>query len=332
MVSTMGRLADRRTVLLFTLCAGAAASIVGCSHPREAAEDETPPDAPASVAPAEAPAVALGDTVPGLHNVFAVVPGVFSGSGPESQEAFDSLAALGVRTVISVDGARPEIETAHGYGMRYVHIPIGYDGMGPQQALELAKAVESMPGPVYVHCHHGKHRGPTAAAVALVGLGRMSNDQAVEFMKDAGTAESYPGLWACARGAAPYSEADLAQAPGELPEVRTVSGLVEGMVAIDKSWERMKLVRAAGWTAPPDHPDVAPAAEAGILADYFRALLGDEQTRLEGEEFVAAMREAMERAGELESSLVSAGGGEGAERAYKAVAAACADCHEQWRN
>lgn len=286
--------------------------------------------------PAQPPApgaAALGDSVPGIHNLFAVAPGVYSGSGPQDAAAFDSLADLGVRTVISVDGARPEIEQARARGMRYVHIPIGYDGLTPEQALEISNALQSTPGPVYVHCHHGKHRGPTAAAVALVGLGRISNAQAAAFMRAAGTAESYPGLWACAREQPVYSEAELALAPAEFPEVRKVSGLVEGMVAIDETWERIKLVREAGWAAPPDHPDIAPAAEAGILADHMRVLVDDPDSLVEGPAFVELMHRAAERASALEGSMTRVVRDERfIEQAYRSVAASCVECHDAFRN
>jgi cytochrome c556 len=77
----------------------------------------------------------------------------------------------------------------------------------------------------------------------------------------------------------------------------------------------------------------APAAESGILADHFRALTDDEETRLEGEEFVAAMRGAMELASALEASLAAGTvDSAGAEAAYKRVAASCKDCHTRWRD
>ena len=41
--------------------------------------------------------------------------------------------------------------------------PIGYDGVPREQALRMIKAVQVAKGPVYFHCHHGKHRGPAGA-------------------------------------------------------------------------------------------------------------------------------------------------------------------------
>lgn len=319
-----------------TICALAGVTLtlalISCSQP---ATTQSEPALEVAASPAEAndsPAVAIGDISPGIHNLFAVAPEVFSGSGPEGAAAFDSLRAMGVKTVISVDGARPALDLAHEHGMRYVHIPIGYDGMQPEQEVALAKALRDMPGPVYVHCHHGKHRGPTAAAVGLRGLGRMSGPEAAAFMHAAGTSESYPGLWACAAEAEVLSEAELDAYRGGLPEVQVVSGLVDSMVEIDRSWARIRLVRAAGWSAPADHPDLVPAAEAGMLADHFRVLAEDPETVAEGSEFAATMWVAADRAAALEASLAGPPDAAVSERVYLAVAASCTDCHKGWRN
>jgi hypothetical protein len=44
--------------------------------------------------------------VAGLHNVFRITPNLYSGSGPEGDEAFAALQKLGIKTVLSVDGIR----------------------------------------------------------------------------------------------------------------------------------------------------------------------------------------------------------------------------------
>src|SRR5262245_171423 len=41
----------------------------------------------------------------GLHNVVAFHDGFYSGSVPEGDAGFDTITAMGVRTIISVDGA-----------------------------------------------------------------------------------------------------------------------------------------------------------------------------------------------------------------------------------
>src|SRR6516164_9740614 len=88
---------------------------------------------------------------PGLHNVYRITDKLFSGSSPEGDEGFRSLHELGIKTVISVDGARPDVGSAHKYGIRYVHLPFGYDGIPRQRVVALAKAVRDLPGPFYIH-------------------------------------------------------------------------------------------------------------------------------------------------------------------------------------
>ncbi len=41
-----------------------------------------------------------------------------------------------------------------------------HGGISRDQSLTIARAVQDLPGPVFIHCHHGKHRGPTAAVMA----------------------------------------------------------------------------------------------------------------------------------------------------------------------
>src|SRR5688500_4513824 len=73
-------------------------------------------------------AVAHAEKLPeaaGLHNLWRVAANSYSGSEPHAEEGFASLAKLGIKTVISVDGARPNLEAAAKHGMKYVHIPTG---------------------------------------------------------------------------------------------------------------------------------------------------------------------------------------------------------------
>ncbi len=115
---------------------------------------------------------------PGLDNVLQLSPRIFSGSQPHGEQGFESLEKLGVKTVVSVDGARPDAQRAKQHGLRYVHIPIGYDGIPRPAALALVRAIREAPGPIYIHCHHGKHRGPAAAAVACMAEGIANTEQA----------------------------------------------------------------------------------------------------------------------------------------------------------
>ncbi|MEQ8770150.1 MAG: hypothetical protein RIB60_06540 [Phycisphaerales bacterium] len=276
---------------------------------------------------------------PGVHNLIEVSPGVYSGSMPEADAGFDTLAALGVKTVISVDGARPDVERARARSMRYVHVPVEYAGIDRDERLDLARALRDLPRPIYVHCHHGKHRGPAAAAVALGITGEITTEQALAFLDEAGTSPSYPGLWQCAREAETMPVSELDAWDAELPEVADVGGFVAGMALLDRAYDRMKLVRDAGWSVPANHPDLVPAALAGQIADVFGQLSEptDEPEYTASEpaftaaEMVAGLREAAAHAGALERAL-NAGDAAGAERSWALVAASCKDCHEMTRN
>ncbi|GIW97707.1 MAG: hypothetical protein KatS3mg111_1040 [Pirellulaceae bacterium] len=132
---------------------------------------------------------------PHLHNLLRVSRLIYCGGEPTGEAAFADLARLGIKTVVSVDGARPNLELAKKYGLRYVHIPIGYDGISEAAGLALASLVRHADGPYYIHCHHGQHRGPAAAAVACVAAGVASGAEAVAILEQAGTSKSYHGLW-----------------------------------------------------------------------------------------------------------------------------------------
>ena len=96
-------------------------------------------------APATAPAVgeALAPVASQhLHNAHVVNAKVISGAQPEGDQAFAELKAMGIRTIISVDGATPDVERARKFGMRYVHLPIGCDNVEVEEGMAIAKAIQ----------------------------------------------------------------------------------------------------------------------------------------------------------------------------------------------
>ena len=64
------------------------------------------------------------------------------------------------------------------------------------QAIRLVKAIQELPGPVFVHCHHGKHRGPAAAAVCAMTTEGWDKARAQLWLGQAGTDPRYKGLFA----------------------------------------------------------------------------------------------------------------------------------------
>lgn len=287
-----------------------------------------------------APAPPAGDRVEaaGLHNVLRVMDGLYSGSSPEGDAGFRSLRELGIRTVISVDGARPDITRARRYGLRYVHLPFGYDGVPEGQARRIAKAVRDLPGPVYLHCHHGQHRGPAAAAVARLFLDEAcSAAAAVDVMRQAGTDPHYTGLYASPQKLRRPTRAELDNTPSDFPEAAEVAALAQMMVSIDERWERLRQVRAAGWRTPADHPDLDPPHEALQLVEDFQEAGRLPDVRQRPEAFRRWLTDAAEGAKELEQILRQgkergAVDAAAAEQAFHKAGRACTKCHAAYRD
>lgn len=281
----------------------------------------------------------LADTAPrdypGIHNAVAYSDGYISGSAPEGEAGFDTLAAMGVKTIISVDGAEPDVDKAARRGMRYIHLPIGYNGFDEQRRLQLVRATRDAlaDGPVYIHCHHGMHRSAGAAASVVASLGWLTPEQAVSRMKVSGTAPNYTGLYACAQDAAPLEANMIDAVPADFPSVSHLSGFVQGMVEMDEVVEHLKAIERAGWTTPQDHPDLVPVAEAGRLVDLHRTLAESEYVRRNSAEFFADLKEGGARAQALEDLLAAPTKDAAALTAqFKKVNASCKDCHAAHRD
>lgn len=288
-------------------------------------------DAPHTIAPGDPGS----KTNAQVHRVPVLVagPGLYSGPSPVEPHDFEELMSLGVKTIISVDGARPELELAKAAGMRYVHIPVGYHGVSRDQTLAIARVIKDLPGPVYVHCHHGKHRGPAAVATAAIALGRINTDQALAFMTVAQTAPSYTGLWQCAREMSVVELSELEATPADFPEVAPVGDMVTAMVEVDERSDHLKAVERAAWRVPPDHPDLVPVAEAARLVDIYRSLAELESVRARHAELPALFEKAAAEAKALETLLEGpAVDATKAAAAFKAVSQSCKDCHEAHRD
>ena len=237
-----------------------------------------------------------------------------------------------------MDGARPDVARARRFGLRYVHLPIGYDGVPERQGRRIAKAVRDLPGPVYIHCHHGKHRGPAAGAVARLCLDPdCSVETAVEEMRRAGTDPRYAGLYAAPRGLRRPTKGELDAVSADFPEVAEVGGLAALMVQIDERWDRLGLARAARWGTPPDHPDIDPPHEAMLLAEGYQEARRIPAVGHRPEEHRRWLSEAVGDAKELQvalrpGKLMTEANRADAERAYSRVAASCTRCHAKYRD
>jgi protein tyrosine phosphatase (PTP) superfamily phosphohydrolase (DUF442 family) len=275
--------------------------------------------------------------LPGLHNVIYVFEKLYSGGVPENDTGFESLKRLGIKTIISVDGARPDIERAKRFDMRYVHLPIGYDGVGQEQALQLARAVRDLPGPIYLHCHHGKHRSAGAAAAVQMCLDdKCTAAQAVNIMKRAGTDPRYVGLFDAPNRLKRPTRQALDAVKADFSEHAEIPALAKLMVNIDEQWDHIALIRKADWKTPKQHPDLDPPHEALMLWEHFRETGRLRDTPTRPTEFKALLTVAENAAQELEEALrqfaIDAAEPVAIERAFQRSRSACTQCHAKFRD
>jgi protein tyrosine phosphatase (PTP) superfamily phosphohydrolase (DUF442 family) len=274
----------------------------------------------------------------GIENAYRLSPRLYSGGQPQGAESLSALKDLGIRTIISVDGAAPDADAARKIGLRYVHLPIGYDGVPRGQALRIISAVKTLPGPVYIHCHHGKHRGPAAAAVCARATEVWTKEQAAAWLKQAGTSPDYRGLYATVQGFDRPSALELERAGTEFPARAAVPALVEMMVQLDERWDHLKAVQKAGFKAPPDNPDIDPPHEALQLAEQFREASRLAEVRARAEDFQRTMEGAERQATTMQEALREYGKAPAlnsrreVQAAFTAVAESCSTCHVRYRD
>jgi protein tyrosine phosphatase (PTP) superfamily phosphohydrolase (DUF442 family) len=265
----------------------------------------------------------------GLENFFQVATNLFSGGSPVGDEGFESLAKLGIKTIITVDGAQPDLRRARAHGMRYVHLPHGYDGISRETQLKLVKAIEVVEGPVYIHCHHGKHRGPAAAAVVCMAKMDWTAGDALKWLGAAGTGTNFVGLFATVRDFRRPSREELAKTSADFKETQRISGLVDSMVAIDQTFDRLKTLRGA---ANSDGPDNHLISEATLLREHFREARRLEDSKKRGDGFLKRLAEAEDLTATFEDSLTSSTDAVGVERAFTGLEKSCVSCHRTHRD
>ena len=192
---------------------------------------------------------------------------IYSGSEPEGEDGFASLEKLGIRTIVSVDGARPDVKAADRHRMRYIHIPIGYDGISDNEGRCIARAARECDGPIYFHCHHGQHRGPAAAAIACRATDGRSRQALLRILEVAGTGKQYGGLW---RDVGTFKAPGLGEELPDLTEVAKVGSLAAAMAQLDRHGDDLKRCRDAGWSVPEGHPDLVPVRVALVMREGLR--------------------------------------------------------------
>lgn len=269
-------------------------------------------------------------SLPGIENARRIGPHLWSGGQPTGDKAFAALAAHGVRVVVSVDGAKPDLVAARRHGLRYVHVPIGYEGVPQAASEEIAALALAQEGGVFIHCHHGRHRGPTAAAIVALASGAWDGPTAHAWQRTAGTSPEYAGLYRSVRDFVMPKPGALRQAARRHRSYRPPRGLVASMVAADHHAEALDAMQRIGWRPVPSRPDETPLQAARLLREQFM-----ESVRLGHGPSATDFRASMARFGEgmaTMEGLLRAGATAPATAAWRALREDCRSCHQAWRD
>lgn len=267
---------------------------------------------------------------PGLHNVVAMSGFLLNGSEPNGEAGFDSLANLGVKSIISVDGNPPDTARAAARGMKYVHLPLGYDGISEPERFRLTRAVRDLPKPIYIHCFHGFHRGPAAGTIALVSLGTITPEEGLGLMSRAGTDPNYDGLYDAVRRAKRLPRSVVSHVSGDFPDRVVPRGFTGKMATIGRRWDHLKLIAAAGFKTPPDHPDLVPEREAAALVSTLESVADEPYEVPDPAAFRQSLKDATTAARALSDEIVR--GGPNQSKLLDLLRSTCKDCHARWRN
>jgi protein tyrosine/serine phosphatase len=120
----------------------------------------------------------------GVPNFHQVSQNVYRGAQPR-KEGFQSLASLGVKTIIDLRGGEDrshnEEKIVEAAGMRYIAIPLsGFEAPSAQQVSKLLGLLnDSSAGPVFVHCRRGADRTGTIIACYRISHDHWDNQKAL---------------------------------------------------------------------------------------------------------------------------------------------------------
>lgn len=286
------------------------------------------------------PAVPPGQ-YPGMVNVYRLSDTIISGSEPHDAEALAQLAAWGVKTVLSVDGKAPDVEAAEELGLRYVHVPVRYRGITDEQIAKIAKTFRELEAPFYVHCYHGKHRGPAAAAIGRVALDGLERERAIAEMRQwCSTASKYEGLYSSVAVSDIPAADETAAYDFDFASTMKFDGVRDAMVVLTRSWDEVKLAAKNEWQPISEHPGIDALQSATTVSQLMRACGQLDEAVDYPADFHEMMTDTQGHLDDVvkfltdcrveETSLFERN--ESLDAAYKAASRSCLTCHGVYRN
>lgn len=225
--------------------------------------------------------------------------------GTPDPARYADLAAEGYAALLCVDGQAPDAAAAEAAGLTLYHVPIGYGAMSDYQRLAILRAARAAPGPLYVYCQHGKHRGPAAAALVRLDRGVAKSEVLEGFLETVNA--HYAGLIAGVREFERPSDAEV-ESVGVPPAGVANKPLGMAMDDVDEHYAALQ---------------ETPSAElAALLRQDFK-----ETTRLTEGELAADLAAAGAEAGAIEALLDRGPPDEALLDRIAAFAERCVHCH-----
>ena len=163
--------------------------------------------------------------------------------------------------------------------------------------------------------------------MASIAAGTENGTTALGILERAGTSKHYAGLW---RDVAAYSPPPFDVELPELVAVAEVDSLTAAMAGIDRSYDHLKWSHDAGWSVPPEHPDLVPAQEALLIREGFHEI-----ARLLADDFADEFRQRLRTSEQIARTLESAlavGNHEEATRQFVLLGGSCKQCHATFRD
>ncbi len=289
--------------------------------------------------------VALPDVPPGQYpgmvNVYRLSDTIISGSEPHDAEALAQIAAWGVKTILSVDVKVPDAESAEELGLRYVHVPIRYRGITDEQIAKIAKTFRELEAPFYVHCFHGKHRGPAAAAIGRVALDGLERERAIAEMRQwCSTASKYEGLYSSV-AVSDIPTADETEAYDfDFASAMKFDGVRDAMVVLTRSWDEVKLAAKNDWKPSTEHPDIDPLQSATQVSQLMNACAQMDEALAYPADFQEMMTVSQQHLEDVVKFLTDCRvegtfeyeRNESLDTAFTAAKKSCLKCHSVYRN
>jgi protein tyrosine/serine phosphatase len=120
----------------------------------------------------------------GIANFGKIDEGVYRGAQPGAL-GITNLARLGVKSIINLrmpgDVWKDEERLALAHGILYTNLPLAGTGRPSDNQVRMAlEMIETLPGPVFVHCQHGCDRTGVIIACYRIRHDKWSNEAALQ--------------------------------------------------------------------------------------------------------------------------------------------------------